>query len=150
MKKYIGLLLITIVNLEAFAGTVIEWNQTGCESVGGTWVQANNAVDTDKGCDADHCNSKTFCTSSVTMNWYSAFSWCESIGAQLVSISDACPNDLSSGKCTNLKGVSVSGWTATPTPSNISTARAWMVSNNQIGRPLKTENVYALCEPKSN
>ena len=35
-------------------------------------------------------NGKTFCVSDVNMNWWSAFTWCESQGMQLASMSDLC------------------------------------------------------------
>lgn len=109
MYKYIGLLVVSLLCANVQAGTTITWNKAGCESVGGTWVQANKATDTDKGCDADHCNEMTFCQSSTTMNWWSAFAWCESIGATLADLNHACPNGLSSLTCANLTGSGISG-----------------------------------------
>ena len=152
MRKYIGLLLLGIVSVNVQAGTTITWNKAGCESVGGIWIQANKATDTDKGCDADHCNEMTFCESKTKMNWWSAFAWCESIGAKLVDLNHACPNGFSSKRCVNLTSCGVVGhtWTTLKDGSYIQAItdggygiQAWWRSE-----PTNGEDFYALCEQK--
>ena len=79
---------------------------------GGTPITSHKA--TDEGCDSATCNGTTFCKSDKTMNWWSAFTWCESQGRQLADLSVICPGvsqipSNTSGVCPNFMGVD-SGW----------------------------------------
>ena len=62
-------------------------------------------------------NGDKYCVSSRLMNWWSAFSWCESVGGKLISSEECvcnganCPQDAD---CNNFKGLfSSSFWTST-------------------------------------
>ncbi len=49
-----------------------------------------------------------YCKSKVTMNWWSAFTWCQAQNGTLVSLSDCTLNGdtyLTTGKCHNLNGI---------------------------------------------
>ena len=104
MKRNLILLGLGIFWVQTtLAETTIPWTKAGCESVKGVWVMAHSA--TDEGCDANHCNGKTFCGSPGTpgVNWFSAVIWCQSIGRELTSLEDTCPNSFASGGgCPNL------------------------------------------------
>ena len=125
-----GALLAISLTTQALAETTIPWTKEGCESVKGIWTTANKATDTDKGCDANHCNGLNFCQSPVRLNWWSALIWCKSIGHKLVELETACPNGLSASfSCANLKGrLMDSGSSATQMPGGIS--NSYLVLNN--------------------
>ena len=79
---------------------------------GGILITAHKA--TDEGCSATTCNGHEFCKSDKLMNWWSAFTWCESQNRKLADFSKMCPNTLQSptgtaGNCPNLQGKE-SGW----------------------------------------
>ena len=155
MKKTIGLLILGVVSLNVQAGTTITWNQQGCESVGGVWEQANSPNDTDKGCDSNHCNSRGFCRSPVKMNWWSAFAWCESIGAKLVDLEHACPNAITNNFfCPNLNGISGQIFTNTPHSIGASMIQLYCVfadGNMTHGTNCSQKaSFHALCEQKSS
>ena len=120
MKKNLILLVLSLFFTQAaLAETTIPWTKEGCESVKGKWITAH--ASTEDGCDAAHCNGRNFCQSPQTMNWWSALIWCKSIGRELATTEDACPNGLSSGNtCANLKGKA--GWVWLGTPLGGSTA----------------------------
>lgn len=152
MNKYIGLLVVGVLSASAHAGTTITWNKKGCEDIGGIWIQANSATDTDKGCDANRCNAKTFCQSSVAMNWWSAFAWCASIGAQLVDLNHACPNGLGNMSCANLVGSgNAAAWN-----TSIQSGQVNLITENGAsihrwwGSAPNDERHRALCEPKGS
>ena len=78
-----------------------------CEDHGGTLIKAH--VATDPGCSADTCNGHEFCLSDKNMNWWSAFTWCESQGRRLADFTTMCGNVSQSpsnteGDCPNLQG----------------------------------------------
>ena len=83
---------------------------------GGTLITTHSA--SDEGCTSATCNGKTFCKSDKTMNWWSAFTWCESQGRKLANLSKMCPNVSQvprneDGDCPNLQGKGdVGGWSS--------------------------------------
>ena len=84
-----------------------------CEGHGGTLITAHVATDT--GCDSKTCNGKTFCKSDKAMNWWSAFTWCESQGRTLAEFSSMCPGVSqapagTTGDCPNLQGKGDNQW----------------------------------------
>ena len=84
-----------------------------CEGHGGKLITAHAA--SDEGCDSKTCNGKTFCKSEKAMNWWSAFTWCESQGRKLADFSVMCPGVSqtpanTAGDCPNLQGLAESGW----------------------------------------
>ncbi len=53
-----------------------------------------------------------YCQSKITMNWWSAHAWCQSIGKELITLDD-CLEKTSSGlkvQCPHLMGVGGSSW----------------------------------------
>ena len=88
-------------NCTAYGGTIITANSYGNDKGG----LCNDPNDTTK---TNNCNGKRFCASTRPMNWWSAFTWCESIGGQLASIESMCPGTQSAvpNTCPNVKGIS--------------------------------------------
>ena len=79
-------------------------------------------------------NQTTYCVSTVTMNWWSAFAWCQAQGYHLATFEETCPSATSlsvgdgwnSGYCGDISrghnNYKVDGaWIA----------RAWQTDNNQ-------------------
>jgi len=110
MKKFGILMALAMIASPALADF---W--TNCTNNGGTIIQANS-YGNDKGglCNdpsdstkTNNCNGKKFCKSENKTNWWSAFTWCESIGGQLTTFELACPgtqqilNNIQ-GACPNL------------------------------------------------
>ena len=55
-------------------------------------------------------NGTTFCKSDKGMNWWSAFTWCESQGRKLADFATMCPGvsqiaEGAAGQCSNLQNV---------------------------------------------
>ena len=80
-------------------GTIIKANEYGNDK-GGKCNDPNNPDLT------NNCNGMEFCMSNNAMNWWSAFTWCESVGGILVSFEEMCPGTqrLQDVSCPNLKG----------------------------------------------
>ena len=75
MQKYIGLILGGLMmTTPALADTV--WEKCNSNN-GGTLVTVAG---------------QTFCKSNSTMNWWSAYAWCEAIDGYIPSIMELCPN----------------------------------------------------------
>ena len=142
--KFALLFSILFTGYGALADTTIPWTKAGCESVQGTWVTANSA--TDSGCDANHCNGLSFCRNSQKLNWFSALTWCKSIGHQLADLETACPNGLASSRtCANLNGCISpikSNWVSTPGSSG---SNQYYVEGNTIKTGGNLWTLYALC-----
>ena len=117
MKKYITLLTLILMTGVAHADF---WSN--CTTYGGTIITANS-YGNDKGglCNdpndpnlTNNCNGKKFCQGGKTMNWWSAFTWCESIGGKLASFESVCPGAKSvQDTCPNTKGLGqqIGSWT---------------------------------------
>ena len=106
MKKNLILLILSLFFIpKALAETTIPWTKEGCESVKGAWLTAHSATDPD--CDSAHCNGINFCGSPVKVSWFSALTWCKSIGHKLASFDSMCPGNLviNGSICQNLKGI---------------------------------------------
>ena len=123
---------LTLITLALTATTAQADFWDNCTAYGGTIITANS-YGNDKGgyCNdpnnsnlANNCNGKQFCLRDATPNWWSAFSWCETIGGHLASFYDMCPNtktntDSTQGTCANLAGLSTrSAWTSMGWQSN--------------------------------
>jgi len=68
---------------------------------GGSTISANNGT--------------TFCKSDRAMNWWSAFTWCESQGRKLADFATMCPDvpqypTNTEGDCPNLQGKGDNQW----------------------------------------
>ncbi len=66
-------------------------------------------------------NNQQYCVSRITMNWYTAFTWCDSFGMSLQSVAQLCDNgdakwdgNVGSEKCLNMLNGRLTGtvWTA--------------------------------------
>ena len=85
-----------------------------CESVGGTEITRNvyGATNAPSSCTPEKCpaTTKKFCKSGQTMNWWSAFNWCASIGGSLAKFTEMCPGVQTASNnvadaCPALKGL---------------------------------------------
>ena len=75
-------------------------------------------------------NGHVYCKSNISMNWYTAFAWCDAQGRTLATIRQLCDIDdtqrwdglSGEGKCLNMVGGSYSGnqfvWSAIPYDSS--------------------------------
>ncbi len=70
-------------------------------------------------------NGHVYCRSNITMNWYSAFAWCDTQGRTLATMEQMCDIDetqrwdgtTGTGKCLNIIGTGDSDqnvWSAIP------------------------------------
>ncbi|MBP5344123.1 MAG: hypothetical protein J6Y85_03535 [Alphaproteobacteria bacterium] len=137
-------------NCTAYGGTIITANKYGADKGG----YCNDPNDTNL---TNNCNGQKFCLGGKGMNWWSAFTWCESIGGKQASLSNMCPgapqvSDYDHpNACPNLlKAINVRVWTAQGTGQN----RAFQVHwNNSIydggGHTNRdSREFYPLCEEK--
>ena len=76
MKKYIGFTtLVFIFATQAYAYPT--WTENECnDAKGGTIVTVGG---------------DSFCQSNSTMNWWSAYAWCEAMGGRMPQIAELCP-----------------------------------------------------------
>ena len=113
MKKYLYLITLALAAVSVQADF---WDN--CTAYGGTIITANS-YGNDKGglCNdpsnpelTNNCNGKRFCQ-GPRMNWWSSFTWCESIGGKLVAFEHLCPGTQTAGgqSCPNVKGISNAG-----------------------------------------
>ena len=99
-------------------------------------------------------NGHVYCKSNITMNWYTAFVWCDTQGRTLATMEQICDIDetqrwdgnFGTGKCLNLVGVSSENqyvWSAIPYDS--SHAFRVDLSTGTVANYYRTYNFYALC-----
>ncbi len=99
------------------------------------------------------CNGGTmrggFCVSNVTMNWWSAASWCQANGSSLATIYDACPDwdgNMGDGKCGRIIDSSWGNWVWTSTASGTSHAYRVLLSSGSVNDHAYRDGLYyALC-----
>ena len=129
-------------------GTIIKANEYGNDK-GGYCNDPNNPDLT------NNCNGMEFCMSNKTMNWWSAFTWCDSIGGKLASFTSACPDTqmATPGPCPNLKGLSNKGtdWIQTSVGWDTKLLFSVSLKTGEIAhdsRYTRSSNTdyYALCE----
>ena len=98
--------LLTLAAVTAIVFSIAQVQAATCE--GGSLAKDNNGHE--------------YCQSKNAMNWWSAYTWCESQGRRLVSMYELCPNwDGSTGgdKCTNVNdSFNDPGWTSTAFQAN--------------------------------
>ena len=92
-----------------------------------------------------------FCKSNKTMNWWSAFTWCESQNRKLADFSKMCPgvsqaSTNTEGDCPNLQGVeNFCAWSSLASTSGL--AFAVCLSSGAVGHDGRHRDYYyALCE----
>ena len=113
MYKYIGLIILyCIANTPARA--IAAWTESNCSNKGGIIRTIGD---------------KTFCSSTNTMNWWSAYSWCQAIGGRMPSIWELCPEVgiTQGGNC----GRTYTGWAWSSTP-NGQNGYMWFVNGNTL------------------
>jgi hypothetical protein len=133
-------------NCTAYGGTIITANSYGNDKGG----QCNDPSDPNL---TKNCNGKRFCWGLGSQNWWSAYTWCESIGGRLASFESVCPgtqSGVSGGNiCPNalLRRGDTGGWTTLGSGNN-KAAMVWFnwgdVDLNI--RDQKSNNRRALCE----
>ena len=159
--KYLTLITLLLIATSAYADL---WDN--CTAHGGTIITANSYGDDKSGglCNAPsdpnltkNCNGKRFCRGANKVNWWSAFTWCESIGGQLTSFEHICPgvqtiaNNVT-GACPNAKGISSDWcWTSTGWKTNyalnVNLASGAVYDWGSSGRS-RLSTYFALCEEK--
>ena len=116
MKKYLlltALFLTTTAqadfwsNCTTYGGTIITANKYGTDANGNNLDKGGLCNDPNDPNLTNNCNGKKFCVSGNRLNWWSAFTWCESIGGQLASFEHMCPGTqaLNGNACPNLTAV---------------------------------------------
>ena len=98
-------------------------------------------------------NGTKFCKSDKAMNWWSAFTWCESQGRSLAEFSKMCPNvpqypTNTEGECPNLQGLPEDGWVwSSLAMSNNAAIVVNLSSGAACGfHRYGTKETFALCE----
>ena len=92
-------------------------------------------------------NGHEYCQSNNTMNWWSAYTWCEAQGRHLASMYELCPTwdgSTGDGKCANINN-SFSLWVWTSTPYQENKAFAVFDSGSVENTETRTYTRYALC-----
>ena len=91
-------------------------------------------------------NGKSYCISKVTMNWWSAFSWCKNIGGKLATHSEACPGTGSSRFSNLSKAPSNLGYVHTATLHSTKNSRLVRINDLSGGASNPVTTSYlALC-----
>ena len=108
-----------------------------CEDNGGSIITAKNGT--------------KFCKSDKTMNWWSAFAWCESQNRTLAEFSNMCPNTPqhptdTTGDCPNLQGTGDDLWVWSSLVYGSSGALAVNLFSGAVYDSYRTSSRYALCE----
>jgi len=132
MKKIIVFLCLCV-----FLATPAMATEPTCEGHGGKIITANNGT--------------TFCKSDKEMNWWSAFTWCESQGRTLADFTTMCGNVSQSpsnteGDCPNLQGLAESGWVWSSLAYSSHGAILVNLSSGAVYGPYRNNVTYALCE----
>ena len=136
-------------------GTIIKANEYGNDK-GGYCNDPTNDEITEK----DNCNGMEFCMSNNVMNWWSAFTWCESIGGQHATFAHMCPttkpyqNRTTRGYCANLTTLSETNYFVWSSMGE-GKAKAFdveletgYVGNDGAYRNSKYQLFHAFCEEK--
>ena len=118
-----------------FAVTSVMAAEPTCN--GGSTITANNGT--------------TFCKSDNKMNWWSAFTWCESQGRTLANFSSMCPGvsqapENTTGDCPNLQGLAERGWVWSSLADGSKNAFVVSLSSGAVGSDSRIINAFALCE----
>lgn len=99
-------------------------------------------------------NGHVYCKSNVSMNWYTAFAWCDTQERTLATMEQICDIDETQkwdgnfgvGKCLNLVGVSSEDqhvWSAIP--YNSASAFVVHLSTADVTSHHRSNHRYALC-----
>ena len=79
MYKYVSLIILDmgLSIVPAYAAKHPTWTTSECNA--------------GKGGEIVEVDGESFCKASATMNWWSAYSWCQGIGGRMPSIAELCP-----------------------------------------------------------
>ena len=90
-------------------------------------------------------NGVHYCLSKITLNWWSAHSWCRAIGMRLASPEDACVGDFSG--CANVSGKGkVNAWLSTPYGAD-QAYHLYSTWNWALNTRDRKSQFYAFCAP---
>ena len=87
-------------------------------------------------------NGHKYCASIITMNWWSAHSWCRAQGRHLTTYEEACGPDITT--CCNMKVRKGKFWLSTPKTKD----RSWYAASDQctpVSEERAKQNLKALC-----
>ena len=98
-------------------------------------------------------NGHVYCVSNVTMNWYTAFAWCDTQGRTLATMEQICDIDeterwdgnTGEGKCLNMVGAGLNRWAWSSIPSGSTSAFYVHKSTGYVNRYYRADTTYALC-----
>ena len=137
MKKYISVIVLGFMLAAAFnqAQGAATWTSSECN--------------TEKGGEIVEVGGDSFCKSTSTMNWWSAYSWCQGMGGRMPSIAELCPGKeiVDRNPCGRqyvLSPPDTDIWSSTPYSGNY----MWTVwlKTDQIRRPLtRVDGRYVFC-----
>ena len=88
------------------------WTEENCTNKGGQIVTVGGT---------------TFCKSTSSMNWWSAYSWCQAMGGYMPTVKEMCPNVASITRYA-ICGLTYSDFAQTSTPAN--NQQVWTFSHN--------------------
>ena len=132
-------------NCTAYGGTIITANSYGNDKGG----LCNDPNDTTK---TNNCNGMRFCWGPERVNWWSAFTWCESIGGKIARFENVCPGiqtGVGGDICHNaaIRSAETGGWTHLGYGQNAA-ALVWFYSGTVdfVSRNTQYGNRRALCE----
>ncbi len=92
-------------------------------------------------------NGHEYCQSNREMNWWSAYTWCETQGRHLATIYEICPDwdgSTGEGKCANVSG-SFATWFWSSTASQANNAFLATQKMGVWGDAQRTSTRRALC-----
>ncbi len=106
----------------------------------------------DSGTEITGKNGHVYCKSNITMNWYTAFSWCDAQGRTLATMEQMCDDVYSwdvttgTGKCLNMEQALSEGQSAWSTiPYDSGRAINVNLSTANVGVYTRMGDLYALC-----
>lgn len=93
-------------------------------------------------------NGHEYCRSdSSSMNWWSAYAWCEAQGRHLATIYELCPDwdgSMGTNKCSNYVSSFYGAWSSTPYQTN-EAILVYGSSPKSVGTQERTVLLWALC-----
>ena len=120
--------LLTILVIVVLAFNIAQAQAESCE--GGTLQTAENG--------------HVYCRSTIYMNWWSAYTWCEAQGRHLASMYEICPTwDGSSGRyrVCNMNFANAEHWSATAYDSD----KAFVYSQDDVYSTDRSRKCLAVC-----
>ena len=95
----------------------------------------------------DH-DGNNYCVSQVKMNWFSAFSWCETVGGKLPTLEDCNCKDcgVTPTSCPNLRNVMVKAEVYGFWLSNVASSEKVYVATDGRVQLGKREQAYTACK----